>query len=106
ARMLIRHRKPPKLRQLAPPAVMPAVGLALLAPWSVPLSLWAAAPAAAWLALCLGYGLALGARERRPCACAAGVAAAIMHLAWSAGFWSHVLAGPRTEAAQQAPARG
>jgi succinoglycan biosynthesis protein ExoA len=51
-----------------------------------PLSLWAAAPGALWLGACLSYGVWLGARERDFCAALAGAPAAIMHLAWSAGF--------------------
>jgi succinoglycan biosynthesis protein ExoA len=101
ARMLLLHRKPPRLRQLAPPAVAPALALALLSP----LFPWAAAPAAAWLAVCLGYGLALGVREGRACAFAAGVPAAIMHAAWSAGFWSHLLDAALGALRRGAPAR-
>jgi succinoglycan biosynthesis protein ExoA len=87
ARMLLRHPRRPKLRQLAPLAVAPAAVAAALAPlWP-----WAAVPAALWLAVCLGYGVLLGVRERRACACASGLAAAVMHLAWSAGFWAHLL---------------
>jgi succinoglycan biosynthesis protein ExoA len=91
AKMLFRHRKIPKLRQAAPLAVAPAAALALFAP----LSLWAAAPAAAWLLVCLGFGAAVGARQRSACAAFSGVAAAIMHLAWSSGFCAHVLLDAR-----------
>jgi succinoglycan biosynthesis protein ExoA len=82
ARTALKHKTPLKLRQLAPAAIAPAVALALLAPlWP-----WSAAPAAIWLTLCLAYGLVLGVRARSGCACAAGIAAAIMHAAWSVGF--------------------
>lgn len=82
ARTALKHKTPLKLRQLAPVAVAPAAALAALAPIT-PL---AALPAAAWLSICLVYGAFLGVRERSLCAAAAGVPAAIMHLAWSAGF--------------------
>jgi succinoglycan biosynthesis protein ExoA len=89
ARMLLRHRKVPKLRQLAPLAVAPAAALALLAPvW-----LAAALPATLWLLACFGFGAALGLKERRVCATAAGLPAAVAHLAWSAGFWVQLIAG-------------
>lgn len=84
ARMIAVRRKVPKLRQLAPLAIAPAVALLVLTPWT----LWAALPATAWLALCVMFGAVLGLKERRLCAGLAGVPAAIMHLAWSAGFWS------------------
>lgn len=82
AQTALKHRKPPQPRQLAPAMIAPALALALLAP----LSPWAAAPAVAWLTLCLGYGLVLGVRAKSLCACASGFAAAIMHVAWSLGF--------------------
>ncbi len=106
ARMLLRHRKRPKLRQLLTPAVAPALVLALASPLWLPWPPWAAAPAAAWLATCLGYGALAGAQEGRACALAAGVPAALMHAAWSAGFWSHVLAGPRPASGRRAEAGG
>lgn len=90
ARMLIERRKTPKLRQLAPAAILPAVLFAALAPVSPPLSLLALAPAVLWLGGCLAAGVALGLRERRACALAAGAPAAIMHLAWSTGFWAYL----------------
>jgi succinoglycan biosynthesis protein ExoA len=84
ARTIAVRRKVPKLRQLAPLGVAPAVLIVALAP----LTPWAVLPAAAWLVLCLGFGALLGLKERRWCAALAGVPAAIMHLAWSAGFWT------------------
>ena len=94
ARMLLRHRQVPKIRQAPPLAVAPVVVLAAAAP----LSLWAGLPATAWLAACLGFGALLGARDGRPCAFASGLAAAIMHLAWSAGFWVQLAASARRPA--------
>ena len=90
AQTLKRHRTRPKLRQLLPLLVAPA-GL-LLAPALVwPLL---AVPAALWAAICVAYGLVLGARAGRPCAWGAGIPAMIMHLAWSLGFWGEVLGDP------------
>jgi len=85
---ILRHRLHPKLRQMLPAAVAPAVLLAALSPW-MPL---AAVPALAWMAVCLVYGALLGLRARSVCACGAGIAAAIMHLGWSVGFWQAAIA--------------
>jgi len=87
AKTVMKHRTRPKLRQLAPVAVAPAALLALLAP----LTPLAAVPLALWLALCLAYGLVLGLREGAPSAAFSGVAAALMHFAWSFGFWRQLL---------------
>lgn len=89
ARTMLKHRIPPKARQLAPAAVAPALLFAL---GLGPLAPVAALPAAAWLCGCLVYGLVLGARRRSACACASGAAAAIMHVAWSSGFLAAVAA--------------
>lgn len=97
ARTALKHRATLKLRQAVPALVTPALGAALLAPFSAP---WLAFPALAWIGFCLGYGFVLGARERSMCACASGFAAALMHAAWSAGFCSRVFAIPK----QRAPA--
>ena len=90
ARTLLRHHARPRLRQLLPAAVAPAMLLwvpALLVPvLGVPAVLWAAA--------CLGYGVWLGIAARDPCAMMAGAAAMIMHLGWSLGFWSQLFRGP------------
>jgi succinoglycan biosynthesis protein ExoA len=82
ARTALKHKTALKPRQLIPISVAPLAALALFAP----LTPLAALPAAVWLSACLFYGAWLGVRERSWCACAAGAAAAIMHLAWSAGF--------------------
>jgi succinoglycan biosynthesis protein ExoA len=77
------HRRRPKLRQLLPIFVAPAVALALLAPvfplFAAPLMIWAGA--------CLSYGGYIGARTRNLCNAASGIAAMTMHLAWSVGYW-------------------
>jgi succinoglycan biosynthesis protein ExoA len=92
AKTMLKHRAPLKPRQLAPIVIAPMACAALLAP----VAPWIAAPFAAYLALCIGYGLVRGAREAKLCACAAGAPAALMHVSWSAGFWTQLLlsAGP------------
>jgi len=94
ARTAAKHKQPLKPRQLAPLAVAPAIALCALAP----VSLWALAPMSAWLSLCLIYGAILGARESQVCAVFAGIAAAIMHAAWSAGFLREMLTPTRISA--------
>lgn len=81
---LLRHAGRPKLRQLLPAAILPAAIAALFAP----LYPWIALPLLVWLACCLAGGLFVGIGNRSFAAGASGVAAAIMHFAWSVGFWS------------------
>ena len=76
------HGRNLKLRQLIPLMVAPALALSLLAP----INYWAAAPALLWLTCVFLAGLVLGLRRRRWCEAASGLPAAVMHLAWSAGF--------------------
>jgi succinoglycan biosynthesis protein ExoA len=84
------HRMPLKPRQMLPLLIAPAVLAAFVGPWS-----WLAAiPAGVWALACLGYGVALAARERDPCVLASGPAAMIMHLAWSLGYWRERLFAP------------
>jgi succinoglycan biosynthesis protein ExoA len=82
ARTVLRHNSRLKLRQAAPLCVPVALVLALLAP------LWplAMAPLLLWGVGCLSYGVALALQAKRRCAAFSGVAAMIMHLAWSLGF--------------------
>ncbi len=82
-RNLLKHRARPRLRQMVPVAVMPAILLLVFAPYT---SL-AAVPFLLWAGICLGYGLLLGWRERRVTIALSGVAAMLMHAAWSLGFW-------------------
>ena len=90
ARTLLRHRLRPKLRQMLPVAVAPA---AIAAPFGLlePALAW---PAACWIAACLGAGVLLGVKTKSRAAIGSGVAAAVMHLAWSIGFWQQLLSGP------------
>jgi succinoglycan biosynthesis protein ExoA len=90
AMTIARHGGRRRLRQVLPLAVAPMVGLVLVAPLFWP----AALPTLGWVILCLGYGAWLG-RNNPPCAAGAGIPAMIMHFAWSAGYWSQLLKGPR-----------
>ncbi len=96
ARNILKHRVIPRLRQLVPLAILPVVLLAALSIWHwgflLPLALW-------------GTGcIALGVHAARkyypqygmPMALSplVGLAAMIMHLAWSSGFWAHVAQRP------------
>ena len=94
-RTVLKHHTRLKFRQALPLAVAPVVLLAAAAPWAWPLAL----PALAWAGLSLAYGLVLGVRRRDAFSSASGVAAMIMHLAWSAGFWAQLLRGPQSAAA-------
>ncbi len=90
AQTLLRHRLRPKLRQALPLVVAPAI---LLLPTAL-LHPWLCVPAAVWAVTSLTFGALLGARARSVCAGAAGVAAMIMHLAWSCGAWARILRPP------------
>ena len=86
----------PRLRQMAPLAILPVVLLAGLSVlhWAflLPLALWGAG--------CIALGMH-AARKYYPqrdlplvLSPLVGWAAMIMHLAWSSGFWVHVLQRP------------
>lgn len=90
ARTVAKHRMRLKLRQMLPLLVAPAlvigvIGLAMAAVHSA--FAWLLVPALGWAGLCLGYGIWLGAAAGSACEGMAGVAAMIMHLGWSLGFW-------------------
>jgi len=93
ARNILKHRVVPRLRQLVPLAVAPAVVLAGLSflywPALVPLMLWLVASMALG-ALTIARQ---AARYRLPTSSAplVGAAAMIMHFAWSAGFWLELI---------------
>ncbi len=86
ARTVRLHRLRPKLRQLLPLAVPVAAALALFAIAWPP----AALPLLSWLFATLIGGAAIGARAGGGCRLAAGGAAAIMHMAWGAGFLGQI----------------
>jgi len=96
ARNILKHRVVPRLRQLAPLAILPVVLLAALSIWHwsflVPLALWGVG--------CIALGM-YAAHKHHPeygmpmwLSPLVGVAAMIMHLAWSSGFWAHVAQRP------------
>lgn len=86
ARTVLKHYTPLKVRQAVPLAIAPAVASLALAPVFLPFAI----PALMWMAAALGLGLVVGLKKRDPAALASGVAAMIMHLAWSAGFWAQL----------------
>lgn len=96
ARNILKHRVRPRLRQALPLAILPVVLLAGLSIWHwgflVPLALWGAG--------CVALGIH-AARKYYPdygmpmaLSPLVGLAAMIMHLAWSSGFWAHVVQRP------------
>ena len=87
ARTTLKHRALPKLRQMLPLGVLPAVLLALAAPIYPP----AAIPCLTWALLCLVYGLAIGVRERSVAAALSGPMAMVIHFGWSVGYWDFVV---------------
>lgn len=95
-----RHRVRARGRQLLPLGVVPAL---LLAPLGLVHPLFAV-PAAAWALLCTLWGLAIAIGQWSPAAVAAGPAAMVMHVGWSAGFWREWLWGTRSRSADWAAA--
>ncbi len=91
ARTLRLHRLRPKARQVLPVTVPVAAAFATLAP----ISIITVMPFAAWLFLCLGGGAVIGFRAGGRCRMLAGVAAAIMHFAWGAGFLTQFIGQKR-----------
>lgn len=95
ASTLKRHSLRPRLRQMLPVAVPPAIAL-------VPLGAvhWLfAAPALIWLLVCLLVGAFVGFRAPGGWwAVMAGLAAAVMHASWGLGFWKGCLSSGRAPA--------
>ncbi len=83
AKMMIKHKNRPRIRQMIPAGIAPAALLSLISP-ILPI---AAVPINIWILFCLGYGLWLSYRERKLSIAASGIAAMIMHMGWSIGFW-------------------
>ncbi len=92
ARNMTKHHTNLKLRQLAPTFVVPALILFCVGPFFF-IATW---PAIIWITICLGYGLWLALKARHLYNLAAGPAAMLMHMGWSAGFWSALLLPNRT----------
>jgi len=87
ARNIFKNKTLPKLRQLVPAAVLPAILLLLVSPFIR----IAALPFWLWCAFCLGYGIKLAIDTKDTSIAAAGPVAMIMHSGWSFGFWKAVL---------------
>jgi succinoglycan biosynthesis protein ExoA len=94
ARNILKHRAPPKIRQMIPLMVAPGVAGSALAL----LDRTALLPAGLWAATCLGYGAWMAVRRRDPYGPLVGFAAMVMHLAWSAGFWLQLMEFRKREA--------
>lgn len=88
AMTILKHRMKPKLRQVIPVMIGPAVALSALGSVAPVLAI----PAALWAVASLVYGVLLGVRDKDGCACGAGVAAMTMHLGFSVGFISKLIA--------------
>jgi succinoglycan biosynthesis protein ExoA len=92
ARNIVKHRMKPRVRQMVPLVILPTVLLAALS-----LVHWGfLVPMVAWGVACFALG-AVAARQhvkeyglRLDQVPLVGVAAMIMHLAWSSGFWMHL----------------
>lgn len=84
ARTITKHKLRPRLRQIVPAGVAPACLMLLL----LPLHPLFAVPAILWIVGSVSTGVALGLRKPDPASFLSGVAALIMHLGWSIGFWA------------------
>ncbi len=84
ARTMLKHHRPPKVRQMLPLGALGmnvlslASGLGLGWPFLL--------PSLAYVGACLSGGLLLAASERDAAVCTAGLAAITMHQSWAAGF--------------------
>jgi succinoglycan biosynthesis protein ExoA len=87
AKTILKHGIVPKLRQMIPVMVLPAVAGATLAV----ISTAALLPALVWMGVCLAYGVVLAVSARQVHGLLSAICAMIMHLAWSAGFWLQLL---------------
>ncbi|HVK31610.1 MAG TPA: glycosyltransferase family 2 protein [Burkholderiaceae bacterium] len=89
---LRRHPSSARLRQLAVPAHFAVtLGALLAAPWWPALLVWPAS----YLAVLAATSIGLAWRHRSACALLAGVAAAVMHAAWAAGFVAALRGSPQ-----------
>lgn len=95
ARNIRKHGTRPKLRQLAPVAVLAGCVGGLFGALVSPVTL---AVPAAYAALLAAASVAIALRKRSACGLMSGLAAGTMHLAWGAGFVREWLSGPRLRA--------
>lgn len=86
ARTILKHKTMPRLRQIIPVGVAPAVLL-----FFIPIHPIFMMPALIWMMICLIYGAGLGFRAKEPIIALSGPATMIMHLAWSLGFWRSII---------------
>ncbi len=91
-KMMLKHKNRPRIRQVIPAAIAPAALLSLLSP-ILPI---AALPINIWILFCLAYGALLGFKAKKLSIAASGIAAMIMHMAWSIGFWKALFDGRAT----------
>jgi succinoglycan biosynthesis protein ExoA len=84
ARTMLKHRHPPKVRQLLPLSALGMNVLSLASGFGLGWPFFL--PALAYACACLSGGLYLAISQRDPAGCAAGPAAIIMHQSWAAGF--------------------
>ncbi len=84
AKMILKHNLRPRIRQMIPAAIAPAALFALLLSPIFPI---ASAPISIWILFCLVYGALLAFKAKKLSVATSGVAAMIMHMAWSIGFW-------------------
>jgi succinoglycan biosynthesis protein ExoA len=103
ARTLLKHRLPPRPRQMAPVVALGSVagGLAL-----APVAPGVAVMALAYPALCLGWGAAQAVTRRDPWLLASGAALIAMHMGWANGFIRAVLRRRRPSAPRPRAASG
>jgi succinoglycan biosynthesis protein ExoA len=90
ARNLLKHRDAPKPRQMIPPATLLICVVSLLIS---PFWPWALIAPAGYLAILVVASLAVAVKMKSACGLLAGAASAIMHMAWSAGFFRQMLTG-------------
>jgi succinoglycan biosynthesis protein ExoA len=89
ARTMLKHHRPPKVRQLLP---LGALGMNVLSVASGLGFGWPFfLPTLAYIGACLTGGLILAVSERDPAGCMSGLAAMVMHQSWAAGFIYRVL---------------
>jgi succinoglycan biosynthesis protein ExoA len=84
AKTMLKHRRPPKFRQLLPLGALGMNGLSLALGFGFGWPFFI--PALAYVGACLTGGVFLALAGRDPAGCAAGPAAMIMHQSWAAGF--------------------
>ncbi len=85
-RMLARHPRSLRWRQLAAPLLVVALTAALIVAFT-PLGIVADVLIAAYAGLLVGGSLVVGLSRRDPAALLLPAVLAIMHVAWGAGFW-------------------